>query len=200
MPADLPFTIAHAENFPLELGRMPRNVQNTYFRTVLPALKAAPETSDPPRIKHLNGWKSLWRYRVRDNYRLVYRVDRSDHCVTMLMVDHRGKIYGRLGANPDGSPGIRIVATAEELLETAPTDVEVGNALISLAEEQLEEVIPSPEKQLPVNLNAQNLADWGVPEEHHAELQSANTEGELLALLGTVIFQPIPTLIVLGRG
>jgi hypothetical protein len=51
-----------------------------------------------------------------------------------------------------------------------------------------------------VNLNAQNLADWGVPEEHHAELQSANTEGELLALLGTVIFQPIPTLIVLGRG
>jgi hypothetical protein len=118
----------------------------------------------------------------------------------MLMVDHRGKIYGRLGANPDGSPGIRIVATAEELLETAPTDVEVGNALISLAEEQLEEVIPSPEKQLPVNLNAQNLADWGVPEEHHAELQSANTEGELLALLGTVIFQPIPTLIVLGRG
>ena len=92
------FTIAQAEKFPLELGRMPKKVQKAYLRTILPILGKTPDQPDPPRIKRLNGYKALWRMRVSDNYRLVYRVDRAELCVTMLMIDHRAKIYDRLGA------------------------------------------------------------------------------------------------------
>jgi superfamily I DNA/RNA helicase/mRNA-degrading endonuclease RelE of RelBE toxin-antitoxin system len=179
------FSIAHSEGFPLELGRSPKKVRNAYQRTVIPLLQSVPDQSDPPKIKHLNGYKSLWRLRISDDYRLVYRVDKDDLLVTMLMLDHRNKIYKRLGANEDGTPGIRIVANAEKLLEKNPTPEEIGRAEI------LSSLLPptpntSPERPLPESLDSERLSSWGVPQEFHMMLKSIQSEGELLELSGEI--------------
>ena len=115
------YEIVHAEKFPLELGRAPKKVRNAYQTSVIPFLRMAPAKPDPPRVKRLVGYKGLWRMRISDDYRLVYRVDESSRVVSLLMLGHRSKIYDRLGSNEDGTPGTRIIARAEELLEIEPT-------------------------------------------------------------------------------
>jgi mRNA-degrading endonuclease RelE of RelBE toxin-antitoxin system len=185
------FYIYHAEGFPLELGRAPKKVRNAYQRTVIPALRSAPNVADPPRIKKLDGYKhrhsstrscSVWRLRVSDDYRLVYSVDQVDRVVTMLMLDHRTKVYERLGANDNGEPGVRIVARAEELLEREPMPEEIGQAELILATTQPEPTAPVPDRPLPEPLDPEKLESWGVPAIYHQDLQAARTEGELLAL------------------
>jgi len=174
------FEIAHAEGFPLELGRVPNKVRNAYSRIMIPVLRNAPDKADPPRIKRLTGYKNLWRLRVSDDYRLVYRVDQPGRLVTMLMLDHRAKIYDRLGANEVGEPGVRIVARAEELLEREPMPEEIGQAELALS---ITQALPSssvPEAPLPELLDPEKLASWGIPAKYHEYLQAARTEGELL--------------------
>jgi len=175
------FEIAHAEAFPLELGRAPRKVRKAYQSSVIPLLKSAPDVADPPKVKHLAGYKNLWRLRVSDEYRLVYRIDPKTRVVTLLMLDHRNKVYERLGANEHGEPGVRIVARAEEILEKEPTVEEVGKAEMALAMEPPKEE-PHPDRPLPVPLDAETLASWGVPAEYNAALAEARTEGQLLTL------------------
>ncbi len=176
------FVIAHAEGFPLELGRAPKKVRNAYSRIVLPLLRIGPDIADPPRIKRLTGYKNLWRLRVSDDFRLVYRVDQTDRLVTMLMLEHRAKVYERLGANENGEPGIRIVAQAEELLEREPMPEEIGQAELALAITQSESAPPIPDVLLPELLDPKKLASWGIPQKYHEYLQAAHTEGELLKL------------------
>jgi len=180
--ADQPYEIAHAENFPLELGRAPKKVRNAYKRTIIPKLRVAPANPDPPRIKQLKGYKGLWRLRVSGDYRLVYRVYHDQHLVCMLMLDHRAKIYDRLGANPDGTPGTLIIADAEELLEIEPTPEEIGEAEISLAESANKSDTISSNVRLPVELTTELLIKWGIPGEYHTALTEATTEEALLAL------------------
>jgi mRNA-degrading endonuclease RelE of RelBE toxin-antitoxin system len=191
------FLIVQAEKFPLELGRMPKKVQNSYLRNILPTLRNSPDQVDPPRIKQLAGYKALWRLRVSDNYRLVYRVDRAKLLVTMLMIDDRSKIYDRLGAKEDGTPGIRIISNAEDLLEREPTTEEIGNSIIAQADQQLQRINPSPELHLPEELSTTNLTAWGVPLKYHDVLMSAQTEGELLSLVDKV---PTKTLEIVMNG
>jgi superfamily I DNA/RNA helicase/mRNA-degrading endonuclease RelE of RelBE toxin-antitoxin system len=191
------FNIAQAEKFPLELGRMPKKVQNAYIQVVLPALRNSPDEADPPRIKRLAGYKGLWRMRVSDSYRLVYRVDRTGSHVTMLMIDHRAKIYDRLGANDDGTPSVQIVVNAEELLERKPTREEIGNAIIDQANDQIERDDPTSEQQLPEELSAEILTSWGVSSNYHEILKSVRTEGELLSLVEKV---PSKTLELVMNG
>jgi len=176
------FQIAHAEEFPLELGRAPKKVRNAYKTSVVPSLRSSPDQHDPPRIKRLNGYKNLWRLRVSDDHRLVYRVDQKDRVVTMLMLDHRAKVYERLGADDKGEPGVRIVARAEELLEREPTPEEVGLAELALANEPYEPDPPAPERPLPDSLTPERLSSWGIPEKYHQHLQEAKTEGDFLEL------------------
>jgi addiction module RelE/StbE family toxin len=172
------YTLAMAEKFPVELARMPKKVQNAYNRTIAPILKSFPEQSDPPKIKPLTGYKSLWRIRVTDSYRLIYRVEKTKRVVTMLMIDNRSKIYQRLGAEDDGSPGIRIVANAEELLEKKPSREEVGAAIVAQSEEPIELVEQSSERTLPESLTVKKLTAWGIPTIHHSSLETASTEAE----------------------
>jgi superfamily I DNA/RNA helicase/mRNA-degrading endonuclease RelE of RelBE toxin-antitoxin system len=180
------FVIAQAEKFPLELGRMPRKVQNSYQKSVLPALRKAPDQSDPPRVKHLKGFKDLWRIRVGDSHRLVYRVDKGERVVTMQFIDHRSKVYNRLGAKSDGTPGIRIVANAEELLERKPTPEELGNAIIAQANNNESLNVSAPEQPLPTVLNETELEAWGVERKYWDVLQTVKTDGELLGLSSKV--------------
>lgn len=175
------YEICHAQSFPLELGRAPKKVRNAYLKVVVPTLQSVPDKADPPRIKRLNGYKALWRLRVSDDYRLVYHVDQENRIVTMLMLDHRAKVYERLGANESGEPGVRIIVHAEELLEREPTPEETGQASIIIAS-QPPDPAPAPDKPLPEPLNPEILTQWGVPEEYHYLFIQATTEGALLEL------------------
>lgn len=175
------FEIAHAEGFPLELGRAPKKVQNAYGKTILTALRERPVEQDPPRIKRLIGFKNLWRLRVSDTYRLVYQVDHQQSLVTILMLDHRGKVYDRLGVDVDGQRSTRIVTEAPELLEPEPTPEEKGNALIvgGCEEPEAPGYADSP---LPRALTPERLKEIGIPERYFTVLGGATTEGELIGM------------------
>lgn len=185
------FTISHAERFVDELGTAPKKVKHAFRSVAKPLLTDAPDTSDPPRIKRLTRYKNLWRLRLSDDYRLVYRVDR-DHDrdkgeVTLLMLDHRNKVYERLGATDTGEPGVRIIACAEHLLEKAPSPEEVGHALLALDDSQTgSQADAVPDKPLPTPLDPHMLTEWGIPPQHHPALAGATTEGALLALDNSV--------------
>ena len=143
------------------------------------------DKAEPPRIKKLSGFKDLWRLRVSDDYRLVYRVDRKTHLVTMLMLGDRKAIYDRLGMAENGQPGVRIVARAEDLLEREPTPEEVGRAELSLSHDA-EVSSESSDSPLPKVLDADCLRSWSIPSEFHSIFQSVRTENELIELGVTV--------------
>jgi superfamily I DNA/RNA helicase/mRNA-degrading endonuclease RelE of RelBE toxin-antitoxin system len=178
--------ICQAEDFPLDLGRLPKAVRNAYSKWVMPLLRMQPDRAEPPKVRKLVGYKDLWRLRVSDNYRLVYRVDHAKCTVILLMVGDRNKIYERLGAKSDGTPGIRILANARELLEREPTAREQGAAEIVLADQTAETPPPHPDKPLPYVLESTTMTEWGVPVEYHELLRSCRTEGDLLAVEGRV--------------
>lgn len=189
MPSGSTFEIAHAESFPLDLGNAPKKVRNAYRSVVLPLLRQSPNQSNPPQIKKLKGWKQRWRMRVSDNYRLVYSIIMEEQCVILEMLDHRAKIYSRLGANEDDEyhpPTTRIVANAEYLLEREPTPEEIGNAEIVEAEAEHDRIAPEANKELPEPLCNKNLEAWGVPERYREAFIAVKTESELLTLSGTI--------------
>lgn len=179
------FEIAQSEGFPFELARAPKKVQHAIRKTVYAELRSRPDKPDPPRIKRLRGYKNLWRYRVSDDYRLVYYLDVSSKCVIIQMLGPRATVYERLGRDASGAPATRIVACAPELLEREPTPEERGNAI--LAEAKKPEPVPSAaDAPLPEALTVANLRSWGIPEQYHALLVSAQSQNDLIALFGSV--------------
>lgn len=172
--------LAQVDSFSHQLARSPKPVRNAMKR-VIPELRSDPDTASPPKIKKLKGYKDLWRYRVNDSYRLVYRVDNGSKSptVTLLLLGDRKNVYDRLGAAADGTPDIRVIASGvEDLLEVEPTPQEIGDAILAMALEDSEE--PDPGARLPIELTAELLEEWGVPPAHHAALIAVETEGQLL--------------------
>lgn len=180
----MPYEIAFSDTLPFELGRAPRKVQNALQKTIFPELRNAPEVSAPPRIKKLTHYKSLWRYRVSDEWRLVYSVKPREHTVVMLMLGHRGTIYERLGQDTDGAPGNRIIANAPELLEKQPTKDEIGLALLQLASQPTLSTRAPASAPLPEILTPALLSSWSIPESYIAILSRARTQDDLWALRG----------------
>ena len=176
------FQIAQVDSFSHQLALAPKPVQNTIRKRVIPELRVAPDRAQPPKIKRLKGYKGLWRYRVNDTHRLVYRVHASKTGaeVVFLLLGHRKDVYERLGANADGTPGIRIVASGiDDLLEVEPTPQQIGEAIISLSHD--EQPPASPDNPLPLRLTTQLLKEWEIPEEHHERLTAVSTEHQLLS-------------------
>lgn len=168
--------MTHAQSFPFELGRAPRQVQNAYVGWVVSLLQERPDQAEPPRVKKLAHFKALWRLRISDSYRLVYAVEPSRKRVTCLMLGHRSDVYDRLGANEAGEPGTRIVALAPELLERVPSDDEIGAALHQLA------VTPAPTVELLSQpLNRSTLLEWGIRPESADVLDGIRTAESLFA-------------------
>lgn len=173
--------IGFAESFLLDLARSPKKVRNAWRRTALPLLRDRPATSDPPSIKKLAGFKSLWRLRVSDDYRLIYSLDQKSQTVSLLLLDHRSKVYERAGVSEAGVPVSRIIAQAPELLEVAPTPEQIGFAEFDLASQgagsgdDAERALSSP-------IELESLVDWGIPEEYHDQLIGVATEDRLLAI------------------
>lgn len=175
-----PWEIAMSESFPLDLGRTPKKVHHAYKGWVLDLLKHAPNTPDEPKVKKLQGWKDLWRLRVSDEFRLVYRVDHKRTMVVCLLLGNRKDVYDRLGATQDGRPGVRIVSNAPELLEIAPTEEEIGRA------RHVEAMSPGtvaalPGELLPLTLSPELLGSWGIAAAAHSPLTGIATFEALLA-------------------
>lgn len=177
--------VAHAETFPLDLGRSPKKIRNAWTKTVLPILRDKPDVSAPPKVKKLQGYRELWRLRVSDEYRLVYRVELDSKLVTVLMLDHRSKVYERLGMDENGTPGSRIVADAQHLLEKEPTAAEVGLAEMQKGSRD-DDQSPEPDKPLEKPLDRATLTEWGVPEKYHPRLLAVRSEGQLLSLCSEI--------------
>lgn len=176
------YEIAHAEKFPLELGKVPKKVHNAYFQwhQKFKHCEIEPKHHNPPVIKRLTNYKNLWRLKISDNYRLVYKVEPQKRILTMMMIDHRNKIYERLGINADGEPGTRIVEKAEELLEKKPTPEQVIEAGIALANQEVVAEKTKPDNLLPSRLTPNILEDMRVPQKYYNTLCNLGTEGELM--------------------
>lgn len=180
------FQIAFAGEFPYELGNVPKKVQKAclHWQESILSQEISPNRENPPKIKRLKEFKELWRLRVGDNYRLIYRVDIYNKVVTMIMIDHRRRIYERLGSDDDGKPGIRAIANAHELLERTPTNNEIEKAKAELAEKYLKKTPFPPADLLPIEISKHNLIKWGIPDGYHDHLINLKTEGDLLNVAG----------------
>ncbi len=172
------------DGYMADINRAPRRVQNAANRA-WDVLRNHPPQPQPPKIKRLHGYSGLWRLRVSDSYRLVYRIDSNGRSgtITLLMLGDRKDIYDRLGANDDGTPGVRIVTGGlGGLIEREPTAKE----LIEVMTDPPVDTQRSPDELLPYELSAELLADWGVDTQFHQAFASAATESDLLALTNRV--------------
>ena len=63
------------DSFYTDLDKAPRKVKNAWQKTVAKRLRSNPTETGSDSIKHLQYYKRLWRYRIGNDYRLVYKVD-----------------------------------------------------------------------------------------------------------------------------
>ena len=185
------YALAVVTAFQTDLTKASKKVQLAYTKTGLSRLKDFPETADPPRIRKIRDFKQLWRYKIGKDWRLVYRVQPTERLVTLLMLDHKERIYKRLGTTPQG-PVLHLVANSPHLLEPElVTEAKQTAALTSLALNPPPHDDHHPDEALPVTLTRTLLSDWGVDEQFHNELLTATTESELLALNSTIGDHPV---------
>lgn len=174
-------TLQIVETFSIDLMHVPRKVQEKINKDVYRRLKQHPDEPTPPVIKKLKGWKYYWRYRISDDWRLIYAFDQSERTITCLMLGHRRDIYKRLGHN-DSGPTARIVANSDlaPYLEEPVTDTARIQAAISASDDD-GKINPSgqPEAEIPQRLTRQDLLRLGVPEQYHVSVLAVKTENEL---------------------
>jgi addiction module RelE/StbE family toxin len=174
------FELAFSERFPNDLSKVPKKVRRAYEHLTKNLLCEVPDRANPPQIKRLGKYKDLWRLRVADNYRLVYRVDSRKRVVCLMMIDHRDKIYDRLGADENGEPGFRIIAGAQELVERELTPEELAMAREFIKGIGADTSTYPIERPLPIPLDSITLCSWGIPRKYHEALEVVRTESDLL--------------------
>ena len=176
------FELLQRESFIKDLFSVPKKVQTSLLKRIFTDLRAYPFQTADGKIKKLKEYKDLYRYRVSDNYRLIYKVDKQAGTVDLLILDHRGVVYGRLDSNKDGTSSIRTIANIPEILEAQPSEEAKYEAKNKLElDMKIEEVNPQDGKSLPNILTAETLTNWQVPTKFHKALASISNEGELLA-------------------
>ncbi len=177
----MPFELAHAEKFPYELANVPKNVQKAcqHWQEKFMNREAQPGRANPPLIKRLIEFKNLWRLRIGDDYRLIYRYEPSENVLTMIMIDHRRKVYERLGLGEDGKPGLRIVAAGPELLERLPSDDDQRRAYAEMTRINIS-AVAEPGNNLPVTLTSEVIEALSIPEKFQRFVCSLKTEDDLL--------------------
>ena len=198
------FEIAMQERFLAELGAAPKAVRNRLHES-LEFLRSHAHDHSPPRLKRLLGYKNLWRLRINDSYRLVYAIDADREMVTCLMLGDRKNIYERLGADGDGTPGLRVVATCPEILDPAPSKLMIGHAVVNA----LPAVPPAGSEPLPRALTLEWLEHIGVPEPYRRCMTQVSNVDELLGgglgvpqeIVGIVLdaLYPAPIVNVINR-
>ncbi len=145
-------------------------------------LRSNPAASVSP-IKKLNGWKNLYRLRLND-YRAVYHVDEKSKTVTLLLIEHRSKVYDLLGHDPDkNQPTSRIIADeqAQKLLERIPSQEEFAKAYEQTLNEQMSvNSEDSDSAPLPSEFSAELLDLLNIPLDYRQTLLSCKTREQLL--------------------
>ena len=182
------YELQGSESFFPELARSPRKVQNAFHKTISNRLRTNPTDTGTDSIKRLKYYKHLWRYRVGNDWRLVYKIDEGQRAVTCIMVGLRDKIYDRLGIEEDG-PSVAIVADPDvgELLEKEPSDHERGEAIVEKAARAPEKKPEgSADAALPQSVSIDLLRELNIPPELHPRLVQVKTEGDLLECEGHV--------------
>ena len=171
------------EGLEIDIAKATRRVQNAYKNTVYTRLRENPINQNDNAIKKLNNWKNTWRYRIADDYRLVYNVDKPEKTITLILLGKRDKVYERLGHISNEGPSAKIIAEEDmaHLIEIKPTQAEFGKAILKAAEmEETDVPEGDSDEPLPFQLTIEKLRDWHVPDEHHNTLLECSTEGQLL--------------------
>jgi len=164
------YTLTFKPDFMKDLIRYGRNDQTRISRCISD-IEANPNVPKGSTIKPLKYANNLWRYRFGKN-RIVYAVFPKREAVTLLMVDTRDKIYGRLNCNPDGPD----LSGFNEVLEKALNPDEEAPPDWS------DYVREDTDKGTPLNyiFTKNQLNEWEIPAEYHNELMGCRTEESLL--------------------
>jgi mRNA-degrading endonuclease RelE of RelBE toxin-antitoxin system len=177
--------IAHSQEFPLELGRAPKKVQKAYPRA-MDRLRESPDGADGSQIRRLVEYKDydLWRLRISDDYRLIYKLDPDELRVTLLLLDHRTRVYDRIMPTRTGGTATEIAGKTEELLHTGLQDPKNQPGEGAEGDGDRDDTSGTsnhPDRPLPLTLSKEVLRSWGIDEQYGAFLEGIGTENELLA-------------------
>ena len=177
------YEVQCAESFFAQLSRSPAKVRKIFQKTALKRLRNNPTDTGTDVIKKLKYYKNLWRYRMGNDWRLIYEVDEGSQSVTCLMLGLRDKIYDSgLGIKEHGL-SVAIVAdpVVGELLEHKPTPHERGEALVKQAAIEINtEPEGEDEATLPEAVTHNLLRELNIPAKCHPRLLEVKTEGDLL--------------------
>ena len=170
-----------AISFRKELINLPKKVQKKIYKEVIKDLTTCPETSDPPKIKKLKRFNlNLWRYRIHDDYRLVYQV--ANNTVKAMLIGHRKNIYERLGLTNEEEPTTRLIAEIPEILEPSPTTIEISTAVNKM---EADNSLKEQREKLPDELTTEILLNLKISELHHNAFLAVRTSHDLLELPAT---------------
>lgn len=169
------YEIQLSKQFFADFANVPKQVQNAYIKQAHSVLRSSAENYNA--IKKLKGAKKLWRYRISDDYRIIYEAE--DNHVTLLMIGNRKDVYERLRYNPDKETfRTDIIGKMPDLLDPEPSPEMIGKSiLLTINEKPTEDIVDRP---LPFELTQQLLFSWGIPKEFHALLIECKTDEALL--------------------
>ena len=176
------YKIEMTDNLQLNLQSIHKKVRTRLIKESYARLRNNPE--EPPEIKKLRGWKDVYRLKILQDYRAIYRVDRDSKVVTLLIVGHRSKVYEQLGHDMEkDQPSARIIANeqAHLLLERRPEPEEFGQAYQRVLNEP-----PPPEpggtrtEPLPANFDSKFMDTLDIEPSHRSELLKCRTAEQLL--------------------
>ena len=172
--------IQFTEEFFDQLRKAPDRVHKSLRRNDYERLK---NPCDGPEVKHLRGWKDLYRLRVGD-YRVIYRADATRRRVRLLKVGHRKSVYEQLGHNPERDrPCARIIADprSQNLIDRQLGDQKSTSARLEARQASSTESAPlSAGRPLPSAFSPQFLLKLGVIGTDLEALRNCRTEDELL--------------------
>lgn len=169
------YTIQLTESFQDELLSLPKKVIKK-FKDSRKVLMDGIESN--PNSKKLKGFKELWRYRLSDSYRLIFKLDKSENAVTLIKIGHRKNVYESMNYDPNTGPSIEIIASIPEVLE--PDVVAKGSAEAIFYTPPTE--IHEPTTPLPFQISKEFLEEINVPSVHHAAVIKCKTEEDVLLL------------------
>ena len=177
------FQLAYYSGFPYELSSLPKQVIKACkkWEDQLRNKEIHPGRSSPPKIKKIKKYKNLWRVRVADDYRLVYEIDLDSQSVIMVMVDHRERVYKRLGLASSGDAVVPVlnedcnVLEKEQIVEEVACE-ESGNGNIIMSEDN-----QASDQLLPSKLSVDILEKLKIPKKYHSILTNISTADELLS-------------------
>jgi superfamily I DNA/RNA helicase/mRNA-degrading endonuclease RelE of RelBE toxin-antitoxin system len=177
------YTVEITDSFSKELIQVPKKISKKVSESY-GTLRSKPKGPND-KIKKLQKWISLYRYRIGD-YRFAFHVCDQKKAVKLIALAKREKFYEKIGHNPKlEKPTQRIVADVNlhDLLEEKPSPQEIQEAQTQEANhEEIGKFKGDPEKPLPHRITINLLRDMDIPQNQMGPLVNCNNEQDLLSL------------------